>query len=155
MICYFTSLLSLLFLFSMIYMVVMVDTQSLTKNLLSKLTPEQQTLYKSIVNERKKLYFQGFLLGFLLSMLSLYLMKTSTKLSISLIVSLTICISYVVMYFYYNLMPKQDLLVVHLDNQDAREAWIKYYNTMKINYHLSILLGLIFIGLFSLSLCKN
>lgn len=154
MVCYTTCSIALVFLFSMVYMVVMVDTQSLTKNLLSKLTPDESKHYMSIVSERKKLYLEGFLFGFLVSMGFLYLMKMETKMTLITMVSITIIISYTVMYFYYNLMPKQDLLVVHLNNPEAREAWMKYYQTMKTNYHLSMVLGIIFVGLFSCGLCK-
>lgn len=154
MVCYTTCSVALVVLFSMVYMTVMVDTQSLTNNLQSKLTPEESQKYLSIVDERKKLYLQGFSLGFLVSMVALYLMKSETKMNTMTMVCLTIVISYLVMYFYYTLMPKQDLLVVHLNNPEARMAWMKYYQTMKTNYHVSMLLGVVFVGLFSNGLCQ-
>jgi len=154
MVCYISCSVSLVFLFSMIYMVLMVDTKTLTQNLVSKLTPEEIDKYMSIVSERKKIYLQGFTLGFLVSMIALFAMKSDSKMSMMAMVCSTVVISYTVMYFYYTLSPKQDLLVVSLNNYDARVAWMNYYKTMKNNYHLSMLLGVFFVGLFSRSLCQ-
>lgn len=153
MVCYMTCSISLVFLFSMIYMVLMVDTKGLTRNLLSKLTPGETEKYMLIVSERKRLYLHGFALGFIISMIALYLMKSNTKMTSTVMLCSTVVISYTVMYFYYTLSAKQDLLVVHLDNYEARMAWMEYYKTMKNSYHMSMILGVIFVALFSHSLC--
>ena len=34
-------------------------------------------------------------------------------------------------------------MILHLDNKQEREAWLKIYKSMQINYHAGFLLGLI------------
>lgn len=153
MFCLQTCGLAIIFLFSMVYMTVMVDTKALNHNLQSKLTPEENQRYLSIIEERKNLYLQGFSIGFLVSMVVLYYMKSQTNMTTNTMVCLTVVISYLVMYFYYTFSPKQDLLVVHLSSQEARMAWMNYYHTMKTNYHLGMVFGLVFMTLFSHSIC--
>ena len=57
-------------------------------------------------------------------------------------------------YFYYILSPKQDLMVLYLDNRRQREEWAKVYKTMQFNYHIGLLLGILAAIMFAKS-CKE
>jgi heterodisulfide reductase subunit A-like polyferredoxin len=50
------------------------------------------------------------------------------------------------------LSPKQDLMVVYLDNRMQRMEWQKIYKKMQFNYHVGLLLGVIAAILFTMSI---
>ena len=135
--CVFSCTLAAVFIFSMMYMLIMVDKSS---ELVKVLDPTQMEIYKKIVVERRNLMIFGYIIGLILSaVMTLYVNKRSLQ------VCYAIIITYMTSYFYYTLMPKSDYMLLHL-NSDQNEAWLSVYLKMKNNYHLSFLLGMLFVG---------
>ena len=135
--CVFSCTLAAVFIFSMLYMLIMVDKSS---ELVKVLDPTQMEIYKKIVVERRNLMIVGYIIGLILSaVMTLYVNKRSLQ------VCYAIIITYMTSYFYYTLMPKSDYMLLHL-NSDQNEAWLSVYLKMKNNYHLSFLLGMLFVG---------
>ena len=154
MVCLRYCSLSLVFLFSMLYMTLTIDKHALTDNLVKHFNNEQIEYYRKVIKERTRIYLTGFGIGLLVSIGVLFSMKKSLKLNSWIMVCTSIAVSYIVMYFYYTLSPKMDLMVVQLDKKEARLAWQEYYTTMKNKYHISMLLGVVFVSLLNKGLCK-
>lgn len=135
--CVFSCSLAAVFLFSMMYMLIMVDKSG---ELVKVLNPEQMEIYKKIVIERRNLMIVGYIIGLTLSaVMTLYVNNKSLQ------VCYAIIITYMTSYFYYTLMPKSDYMLLHLTNEQNK-AWLDVYLKMKNNYHLSFLLGMLFVG---------
>lgn len=103
--------------------------------------------YKEIVNERRTISFQGYGLGLLISLsVLLYNYTQSTKTSrysTNSMVCVAGSITFLTHYFYYILSTKQNWMVLHLKTQEQRERWLTVYKTYQMNYHSSLLLGVI------------
>ena len=154
MVCLRSCSLSLIFLFSMLYMTLTIDKHALTDNLVKHFNAEQIEYYNEVIKERTRIYLTGFSIGLAVSIGLLFAMKNKLKLNPWVVTCTSISISYIIMYFYYTLSPKMDLMVVQLDKKEARLAWQEYYTTMKNKYHISMLLGVVFVSLLNSGLCK-
>lgn len=143
--CKITCSVAIIFLVISLYMILAKDNSDL--DLQALLTDEQKETYKQIVNERYALYFTGFVLGLLLTLCFIainYRFKVVTRVSL---VCLAVSVSFLVQYFYYVLSPKSTYMVLHLDGTHQKEAWVKVYRKMQINYHVGFILGITFVGL--------
>ena len=65
----------------------------------------------------------------------------------------TICIvgaiTFTTNYFYYMLAPKSDWMILHIEGDTQKKAWLHIYKKMQHSYHLGAVLGLVgalFIG---------
>jgi len=154
MVCLRSCSLSLVFLFSMLYMTLTIDKDAMTQNLVKHFNAEQVEYYKQVIQERTTIYLTGFSIGLAASLVLLFSMKNKLKLNPWIITCTSVSLSYIVMYFYYTLSPKMDLMVVQLDKKEARLAWQEYYTTMKNKYHISMLLGFVFVSLLNSGLCR-
>jgi uncharacterized protein YacL len=137
--CWTSCTLAFLVLVSMAYMVMITDK---SKELTSVLNEEQLQRYKKIANERRNHMIIGYILGLALSIVAVL----STKNKVYQ-VCYAITITYFVSYFYYTLAPKSDYMVIHLETEEQRRAWLAVYLKMKNNYHLSFILGIVFVAL--------
>jgi len=104
---------------------------------------ENKQRYFLIVNERRSIYIKGFLLGLVLSLATAISLKNSQSISKLCNICIIFAMSATIQYFFYVLSPKSDYMILHLDNKQEREAWLKIYKSMQINYHAGFLLGLI------------
>ena len=154
MVCLRSCSMSLIFLFSMLYMTLTIDKDAMTQNLTKHFNAEQIDYYKQVIKERTVIYLTGFGIGFLSSLALLFALKHKLKLNPWIITCTSVSLSYIIMYFYYTLSPKMDLIVVQLDKKEARHAWQEYYTTMKNKYHVSMLLGFVFVSLLNSGLCR-
>jgi hypothetical protein len=154
MVCLRSCSMSLIFLFSMLYMTFTIDKDAITENLVKHFNDEQIDYYKHVIKERTVIYLTGFGIGLVSSLVLLFALKNKLKLNPWIITCTCVSVSYIVMYFYYTLSPKMDLMVVQLDKKEARLAWQEYYTTMKNKYHISMLLGFIFVSLLNNGLCR-
>ena len=154
MVCLRSCSMSLIFLFSMLYMTFTIDKDAITENLVKHFNDEQIDYYKHVIKERTVIYLTGFGIGLVSSLVLLFALKNKLKLNPWIITCTSVSVSYIVMYFYYTLSPKMDLMVVQLDKKEARLAWQEYYTTMKNKYHISMLLGFIFVSLLNNGLCR-
>lgn len=154
MVCLRSCSMSLVFLFSMLYMTLTIDKHAMTQNLVKHFNAEQIEYYKQVIKERTVIYLTGFGIGLVASLALLFTLKNKLKLNPWIITCTSVSLSYIVMYFYYTLSPKMDLMVVQLDKKEARLAWQLYYTTMKNKYHISMLLGFVFVSLLNSGLCR-
>lgn len=143
---------AIVFLVGMIYMTFAIDKCSTTKNFINSLNKEQSDRYKSIIAERRHIYLSGYLFGLALSAIIIVGMKTIKKFQM---LCLTGSVTFLTVYFYYILSPKQDLMVIYLNDRNQRYEWQKIYKKMQFNYHVGILLGIIASLLLTMSIKDN
>jgi hypothetical protein len=140
---------AIVFFIGMIYMSFAIDKCVLTRKFEKSLTESQLERYKLIVSERRNIYLSGYLLGLSLSAIVIIgMINTLNKIQM---VCITGSITFLTSYFYYILSPKQDLMVLYLDNRHQRYEWQKIYKKMQFNYHVGLLLGIIAAVLITMS----
>ena len=62
-------------------------------------------------------------------------------------------ITFTVNYFYYILTPKSEWMILSLEGQDQKEAWLKMYRHMQFNYHVGFLLGIAAVFFLTKGIC--
>ena len=150
MVCVTCCNIAIVFATSMLYMcvlsplVVEENKHSLMKKLKNTLTLEQQNTYDRIKRERLGIHLRGYGIGLLLSALVLmYKFQLNSKiLTPTVMACITGSITFTVNYFYYILTPKSEWMILSLEGQDQKEAWLKMYRHMQFNYHVGFLLGI-------------
>ena len=150
MVCVTCCNIAIVFAISMLYMcvlsplVVEENKHSLMKKLKNTLTLEQQNTYDRIKRERLGIHLRGYGIGLLLSALVLmYKFQLNSKiLTPTVMACITGSITFTVNYFYYILTPKSEWMILSLEGQDQKEAWLKMYRHMQFNYHVGFLLGI-------------
>lgn len=141
--------LAIVFLVGMIYMTFAIDKCVITRNFVETLSESQAERYRSIINERRNIYLSGYLFGLAISaIIIISMMKTITKFQM---LCLTGSITFLTVYFYYILSPKQDLMVVYLNDRNQRLQWERIYKKYQFNYHVGLLLGIISALMFTMS----
>ena len=154
MICKTSCLIASIFIVSMIYKIFFYD-EKILNSFNDVLDNKQKEIYIKIINERRRIYLNGFGLGFLLSLIFIFLKaKQNIKIQKIPFVCITIIITYLITYFYYILTPKTTYMLEHLNNQNQVNAWLNVYKKMQFNFHFGLLLGLIGVGFLSISVCK-
>ena len=146
--CKIPCIISVVFLFSMIYMSFgpHITSPGLFKNLQNVLDKKQLEIYDRIVNERLSLYLSGYGLGFVLSAIVIFYNRSlgiSKKLTNAPLMCVVGAITFMTNYFYYILSPKSDWMVLHLETKEQKEQWLNVYKNMQWNYHFSFLLGIL------------
>jgi len=135
-----------MFIVAMIFTMYKSDSISSIQEFTQILSIKQKAIYKKITDERRNIYFTGFGLGLLLSFLFLF-WKSSTKNSYKINRFSTICvvgaITFMTNYFYYILSPKSDWMILHIEGDKQKKAWLSVYKIMQYNYHFGALLGLV------------
>lgn len=111
----------------------------LKSNLMKQLSKKEQNHYKSIIQHRRNIYYQGLFFGLLLSILFIYYNKLKDKI---VILFSALSITFIVNYFYYILYPKKTYLISILDTKKENQAWLEIYKSMQFRYHFGFLLGL-------------
>jgi len=123
----------------------MMDKELYPMEFASTLNEEQLERYKNIIEERKRLCFEGYglglFIGIVLVVFNVYQKKRKmSRLSMACIVGSTM---FLVQYFYYILSPKSDWMLLHLTDKQQNEKWLDVYRTMQYNCHVGVVLGLV------------
>ena len=105
----------------------------------SLLTPEQQLIYRDIIQERMYIYVQGFVLGLFVAILYLYQTKTIKYPKYCVFVAIVLGVTYI----HYTVMPKSKYMLDHITNNEQSRAWLKIYKSMKRRCHIGMLLGVL------------
>ena len=146
MVCMKSCIIATMFIVAMIFTMYNSYSTSSIQQFTAVLSTKQKAIYKKIADERRNIYFKGFGLGLLLSFLFLF-WKSATKNSYKINRFSTICvvgaITFTTNYFYYMLAPKSDWMILHIDGDKQKQAWLSVYKKMQYNYHLGALLGLV------------
>ena len=153
MVCSLSLTVSLIFIFGMVYMNCISDSNEVIKSYREKLSPELQEKYDKISTERASIYFQGYGIGFLVSLaFILYnytLKKEKLKWYYLFFSSLAIC--FIVNYFYYKIYPKSDWMLNHVKTPEETKAWLNLYKELQKNYHIGLVIGLIGVGVLAMA----
>jgi hypothetical protein len=151
MVCTTSCIVAGAFVISSIFVSLRVDKSTLKDPLFQLLSNENKQRYVTIANERKNIYLKGFGLGFIISIFALFVLNNNKMFKVNKLVNIcfVLATSFSVNYFFYILHPKSDYMVLHLKDDEEKQAWLDIYKTMQFNYHLGFALGLvgmIFIG---------
>ena len=148
MVCKISCFISLMFIIAMIYMTNATSSNHVIVNYKNQLPPSLQQKYEQITNERKKIYFEGYILGLILAILFIIIniFILNKKLSSSSIICIAISISFITNYFYYMLHPKTDWMLNNIKSPEQTKAWLIMYRNMQYYYHIGFVLGIIAVG---------
>jgi hypothetical protein len=149
MICKLSCFISLIFIIAMIYMTSATSNNHVITNYKNQLPRELQEKYEKITNERKKIYYEGYILGFVLAILLLFIniYMLNKKISTLTMICIIVSISFVTNYFYYMLHPKSDWMLNHIKSPEQTKAWLKMYKNMQYYYHMGFVLGIVAVGM--------
>ena len=153
MVCLSSCIVAIVFIVAMIFTMYGSDKIKAIQDFRRILTPLQNEIYTKIANERRKIYFIGFGLGLLLSFIFLLwnsiLRSGSRQFNRSSTICIVGAITFTTNYFYYMLAPKSDWMILHIEGETQKKAWLHIYKKMQYSYHIGALFGLIgalFIG---------
>ena len=153
MVCLSSCIVAIVFIVAMIFTMYGSDKIKAIQDFRRILTPLQNEIYTKIANERRKIYFIGFGLGLLLSFIFLLwnsiLRSGSRQFNRSSTICIVGAITFTTNYFYYMLAPKSDWMILHIEGDTQKKAWLHIYKKMQYSYHIGALFGLIgalFIG---------
>tara|TARA_A100001015_G_scaffold311782_1_gene415693 strand:- start:48 stop:458 length:411 start_codon:yes stop_codon:yes gene_type:complete len=127
------------------------DCKNVNSHLYKLLDSNQKLIKEKIVEERKNIYFNGYIIGLILSFIVIFINKSvlKRKFNIWKIVCFVGCITFTTNYFYYILSPKTTYMIQHLNSQDQINEWLNVYRIMQIKYHVGLVFGIIAIMLFA------
>ena len=161
MVCANSCLFASIFLIANIYMMFSCVNDTNKSEFKNTLTSKQKAIYENIINERKNIYYGGFILGIALSLLALYIGEkylffidkknnASTLPKVCTVASIT----FITNYFFYILYPKTDYMLLHLTNKAQIEGWLAIYKKMQYKFHFGFVLGIIAITIYAYGFCK-
>ena len=159
MVCYGSCMFASVFLIANIYTMFSCSNDNRKQEFKNTLTKEQQVLYEKIIDERKKIYYGGFLLGIVLSFIAVYFgnkllfsknSKSSSLPKICMIASIT----FVTNYLFYILYPKTDYMLLHLNDKTQIQGWLNIYKKMQFKFHLGFILGIVAVIIYAYGFCK-
>ena len=155
MICGITCIIALVFLIANIYIIFSCsNNKELKKNFLNVLNEEQKITYEKIIDERKNIYYSGYILGIILSLIGYFSIKKFTTMrfnKVSLICFVG-AITFVTNYLFYILYPKSDYMLLHLNDKKQIQEWLNIYRTMQFKFHIGFVLGILAVMIFCSSL---
>lgn len=155
MVCSGTCMVGAVFLIANIFTMVSCGNDIYKREFKRTLSAEQQAIYEKIINERRNIYYGGFVVGLILSILVLHFgMKYKSNMPIIAKICVITSITFVVNYLFYILYPKTDYMLLHLDNKTQIEGWLAIYKKMQFKFHIGFVLGIISVMIFSYGFCK-
>tara|TARA_B110001450_G_scaffold45573_3_gene42168 strand:- start:981 stop:1451 length:471 start_codon:yes stop_codon:yes gene_type:complete len=155
MICGTTCIIALVFLIANIYTILSCANDKKDKqNFLNVLSNEQKNTYEKIINERKTIYYIGYIFGILLAIFAIFIIKKVLKIRFNnmSLVCLVGSIVFVTNYLFYILYPKSDYMLLHLSDKRQITEWLKIYRKMQYKFHLGFVFGIIAVIVFCISL---
>jgi len=143
--CGTTCALAITFLVADIYLAMTADCVKNKDEFMNMLSNEQRKRYTDIIEERKGIYFKGYLVGLVCAILFIFMTRDvkRTKIMSTGIICAVGGITLLVNYLFYILSPKSDFIIVHLDDKKQREAWLSIYRNMQVKYHIGLVLGVV------------
>ena len=154
MVCYLSCTIASGFIFASLFTMFATKKTMLANDLRQSLTPEQDAVYKTIVEERTRLYLHGLVIGLLLGVVYLYITREKKDKLIHRLCLFTLIVMGT-QYFYYTLMPKKRWMLDFLDSKEANQKWLEMYKYMKYQYHIGFLFGIVGYTILAYGLCKG
>jgi uncharacterized membrane protein YkgB len=139
MLCGITCSVGLTFLVANLYVTFTADKSKQKQDFYSTLSQDKIEKYEGIIKERRDIYLKGYGLGLIIAFLSLLMFKNSAGNKICFIGGITLIVN----YFYYMLSPKSDYMILHLNKENQRKAWLNINKTMQVKYHIGLVLGIV------------
>ena len=146
MVCGITCSVGLMFLIANLYVSFTADKTKQKQDFYNTLTEDKIEKYENIIHERRGIYLKGYGLGLILAFISLILYqkfgwndKRKGLNKICFIGGITLLVN----YFYYILSPKNDYMILHLNEENQRKQWLNINKTMQLKYHIGLLFGII------------
>ena len=155
MICGITCIIALVFLIANIYIIFSCsNNKELKKNFLNVLNEEQKITYEKIIDERKNIYYGGYILGIILSFIGYFSIKkfTTMRFNKMSLICFVGAITFVTNYLFYILYPKSDYMLLHLNDKKQIQEWLNIYRTMQYKFHIGFVLGILAVMIFCSSL---
>lgn len=157
-ICSSTLFIAFIFILADVIFIFNTYDSSIKSDFYNNLDVGKQQIYKSIIQERTMIYMKSVFVALMSALSYMYLIprgnffkpKNMSKFSI---VALSIVLFYVVSYQMYILYPKTDYMMLHLDSENEKLAWLKVYRNMQYNFHLSFVLGFIGVCILFIGIC--
>ena len=146
MVCGITCSIAVMFLIANLYVTFTADKIKQKQDFYNTLSEDKIAKYEGIINERRTIYLKGYGLGLILAFIFLFLYENfglNDKKKVLNKVCFIGGITLLVNYFYYMLSPKTDYMILHLNEESQRKAWLNINKTMQFNYHIGLLLGII------------
>ena len=147
-------IIAMVFLVANIYTIVSCTNNNYKLDFKNLLTKQQNLIYEKIIEERKKIYYYGYIFGIFLSLIIITILIKITKIKINNISIMCIVgtITFVTNYLFYILYPKTDYMLLHLNDKKQIEGWLKIYKYMQFKFHLGFIFGIIAVIIFSYSI---
>lgn len=149
--CKISCTISAIFIISMIYFFNATSRTESAKEFESTLTPELKQVYNDVVDERKTIYFTGYVLGFIFAFIFILynVYFNNQKLSNIPIVCISTSIAFITNFFYYILSPKKKWLLENMTKPEQTKAWLKYYKSQQYHYYFGFALGIFAVAIFA------
>tara|TARA_Y100000022_G_C13217629_1_gene360685 strand:- start:13 stop:486 length:474 start_codon:yes stop_codon:yes gene_type:complete len=157
MFCGCTCIIALIFLIANIYTILSCTNDNYKQEFKNTLSNDQKITYEKIINERKNIYYSGYIFGLILSLIVILILKKffKSKLNNLSLVCLVGTITFISNYLFYILYPKSDYMLLHLNDKTQIEGWLKIYKKMQFKFHLGFILGIIAVIIFCYSFRNN
>jgi uncharacterized protein YacL len=155
--CKTSCLISLVFIIMMIFTNLSLDKFKVVKKFKETLNEKQKKTYKEITEERRNIYYRGYVLGLILSILVVYMLNNWSFSNLNK--TTTLCIigatSFLTNYLYYILTPKSDYMLLHLTEKNQISEWVNVYKKMQYVNHFGFALGIIGVVILGNAFCKE
>tara|TARA_B100000424_G_scaffold271511_1_gene274578 strand:+ start:4061 stop:4534 length:474 start_codon:yes stop_codon:yes gene_type:complete len=157
MFCGCTCIIALIFLIANIYTILSCTNDNYKQEFKNTLSNDQKVTYEKIINERKNIYYGGYVFGLILSLIVILILKKffKSKFNNLSLICLVGTITFVSNYLFYILYPKSDYMLLHLNDKTQIEGWLKIYKKMQFKFHLGFVLGIIAVIIFCYSFRNN
>jgi uncharacterized membrane protein YkgB len=148
MACAISCMISVVFVIAMIYFYNKTENNEVVQHYQKTLPTDLQIRYARIVEERKRISYEGYALGGVLSLGILFYNEQikKTKMGTTPLVCTVVATSFLTNYFYYILHPKTDWMLNHMQNKQEVHAWLLMYREMQVSFHTGLVVGIVAIG---------
>ena len=143
-------ILAIVMLIANFYLVFTADKCANKERFYATLSPELISRYESIIQERREIYMKGFGVGLMLSAVAMYMCKARKPMHMGCMAG---AITLITTYFFYIIHPKSDYMILHLNHEKQRNAWLNIYRDMQYKYHIGLVLGILSVMIGGYSIC--
>lgn len=152
--CFTLCYVGIVFLVANIFVSYKCDNGNQKKEFYKTLTKNLITKYEDIVEERRRIYFEGYACGLLLAFVVVVYANNNKRIGMRSGMCLMSGVTFITNYFYYILSKKSDSMVIHLHKEVQRINWQKINRNMQVKYHVGLILGIISASFFGASACS-
>ncbi len=138
--CTFSCLVGFALICSMISVSVISKDNSVFVNFMRTLSGDQRKIYRKITQERLYIYIKAIIIGTIFGFISSYVLQYE-KLQYKICMFVAVTIGSI--YLIYNIHPKSDYMILHLNSKEQNEKWLEIYKLMKFRGSIGLILGIV------------